>query len=56
VKIALDCVQKTLSRANKKTTKLIGFIRLHTGMGGICAQGDLNHEKQLVAGSALGEK
>ena len=44
---ALDCVQKALSHANKKTIKLIGFIRLHTEKGGILAHRDLDHVEKL---------
>jgi hypothetical protein len=40
---ALDLVKNTLSHANKKTVMLIGFMRLHTEKGGICAECDLEH-------------
>jgi len=41
-------VQKALSHANKKTMKLIGFIRLHTENGGIFAHRDLSHNVDSV--------
>jgi hypothetical protein len=34
---------------NKKTVKLIGFMGLHTEMGGIFAHRDLNHRRQMTA-------
>jgi hypothetical protein len=44
---AAHMVKKTLSRANKKTVMLIGFIGLDPEKGGICAECDLEHRKAV---------
>jgi hypothetical protein len=43
---APDGVKNALLHANKKTIKLIGFIRLHTENGGILRHRDVEHSEQ----------